>query len=373
VDGELIGDQGFDPAKKWPQPLPPRRQPWWFLGGFLAGAALSLGVAVVRIKPNEEATLALATPVAPAIAPGSAKVAGVAELPDETQLRARWDALREAYIKAAQPLADAIDRAEKLRAELPALQAVVKDTEARFVAAKAAREGAETDYSGLLEAKARPSAEAQPVSSNVARTEMLARQSQSRLDAMKRDRQKAVDALIAKGETPATADALARTHYDMRITTEQNQLQRLQPILDRAKAEKDHDARFGQPKRLAIVQAEIEARRIEEAACQAASEKAKGDLHALESRIDNSGLSPDEKRQLDQLLEIVRGPGSRPPVDGDPLEFLEFLDRFSARLDEVRPPQAKPAAKGVTSRFNTVVNRLLRIQDTSLPSPADRD
>jgi hypothetical protein len=358
----------------------PRRRPWWFLAGFLAGAVVALGGSWVWTRAAHE--IVSATPTADNQATGSSfpqvkdSTVGMdvaSDGLDEAGLRARWEELRVAFIKAAEPLTDALDLADRLRADLPALEAKAREAEAKLIASKIARERAEADYSGPLNAVARGVGEGQPAQNGITRTELLAQQSKTRLEAMKRDRQKAVDDLIAKGETPASAGALAAVHYDLRIKAEENQFQRLQPILDRAKAEKDRDVRFGQPKRLALLHAEVEARRMEEVACQAAWEKAKAEQSEVKSRLENSGLSPDEQHQLDQLLELVRGPGSRPPIDADPLDFLAFLDRFAERLAEIRPARAKLAPKSVSNQFNNLVNRLIREQDKPIPPDGQKD
>ncbi len=371
---EMSGDRGLDLAREWPGRERRGGRPWWFLAGLLAGSAVTFAGVWVWTKSGREAENALLEiRAAESRAAKAEEAAKLAESkPNELgadQLRARWDGLRAAFIKTAEPLMDSLDRAERLRADLPALQAKAREAEAVYVAAKTGREKSESAYSELLEGKARGGAEPESAKSTLTRSELLAQQSKVRLDGMKRDRQKAIDGLIAKGETPATAAALAGVHYDLRIKAEENQYQRMQPVLDRAQAEKDRDVRFGQPKRLAVQHADVEVRRAQEQACQAAWEKLQGDQRALETRLANAGLSPDEQRQLDQLLEIVRGPGSRPPGDGDPIEFQDFLDRFAASLDDAQPSPDKQPAKNVSGRFNTLVNRLMRAEDK--PMPAD--
>ena len=352
----------------------PRRRPWWFLAGFLAGAAVALGV--VRVRPIGNPEIATPAPVFQNVVPAVTNADEGAEPAtddlDDEGLRARWVALQLAFVKVAEPLTDALDRVEKLRADSPMLQAQAREAEAGYLTAREARERAESDYTELLEDKAR-GVEGQPAKRQVSEVDLIARQSKYRLDAMRRDRQKAVDSLVAKGMKPAEADALAGNLYNLRIKNEEHRLEQLQPILDRAKSEQDRDERFGQQKRLTLLHAEIEARRADELACQAIWEKAKADQRALESRMGETGLSLDERRQLDQLLEVVRKTGSRPPGDGDPVEFRAFLDRFAARLAEVTPARGKPSGNNVSSRFNRLVNRLLRVHDTPIPPGGRND
>src|SRR5262249_6602454 len=152
-------------------------------------------------------------------------------------LRARWFALRAAFVEAAAPVIEALDRADRLRGARTARPSRALEAEAAYAAAKQNRERAEAALAAAVGDNGRDGGEANRGLLDGARLPVS--QIQSRLSALRNDKQRLLDSLVTRGNPRAAAESTAGAFFNNRITAEETRLQKAQAALDRAKAVQD--------------------------------------------------------------------------------------------------------------------------------------
>jgi hypothetical protein len=360
-----VGDG--EPAAKAKEPgrVPARGRLWGFAAGLVVGGALGLSAAWAWDRAGR-ADDRPATPVPQARSeppPGPDPAEGL----DGPALLARWQALQAAFVETAAPLNDVLDRAERLRADLPTRRARARDAEAAYLAARNERERAEADEAAYAAEDARGNGKEESARAQIAAAEKTVSLVQARLDDLKRSQKRMSDAWVAKGNTRAAADAAAALYFDKYIKTEESRVERAQLAVSTAKSGLERVDRFDRPKRLKELRAAVEAKLAEELTRQAAWEKAKTDVAEAEAPAQGPGLSGAERKLLDRLLAVISAGGARPPADADPTEFQTFCDHFEEAINEARAVSTNLREAATPARYNALVNRLLRARDKAGP------
>jgi hypothetical protein len=360
TQGGILGQHVQQPDRALPRGRRWGPAVWLVTGGALALAADRAWTPAGRAasRPDAFAQSAGRDPArgaVPTVAPGPT------DGPVDDLLPAHWDALRLAFLEAAAPVSEALERTDRLRAELPALRAWVRETEAAYVASRQARERSEYDQAWYVEVTAW--LEEQSNRLRVAGAESDAVMSQARLENFRRSRQQLADLWVTKGTSREAAQAAAAALFFKDIKAEELRAEQAQIALNRVRIRYERVALYTQPKRAKELLAEVYAWHAEELAWQAAWEKAKAELSQAVARLAQSDLSRGESRLLDLLVEVIGASGAQPPQNGNPADLRAFLDRFEAGLAEARTASRALRAVDVAGLYNALVDRLLRTRD----------
>jgi hypothetical protein len=276
--------------------------------------------------------------------------------PSDDALQARWLALRAAYLDAAAPLGELFDRANRLREVRPIPQTEIMEAAAAYQTAKRARESAEADEARYLQDA--DQGEELSARNEVASGELAVAQAQAALEELHHSRKKFAEGWMKDGATQKSARGSSNLFFQKYLQSAEVRLEQAKLRLSQAKARRDRLTRYTRPMRTKSLQAEVEARRVAELASQAALEKLKAQQSPRGSKGSKLVLSPNEKHLLEQLVEILRIRGARPPKSDAPAEFREFLDQFEAGLAGPGAPLSEQQSAHVPRRYDALIDQL---------------
>jgi hypothetical protein len=282
--------------------------------------------------------------------PAPSKEAGA---PEARELAVRWEALRARFLEMGEPLLAALERADRIRDELPARQADTREAEAAFRSALRARQKAEAEQRAYLEETT--SAEEAWIARQVNDLQRIAERARAKVEDLRRSQERLIETWSSRGHRRSAAESTATLIFDKDIRTSEAEFQRALHALRQAKSQQDVLIRFTQPKQAKALRAEVEARRARELFSQAAWETAKTRQAELEAGMTGAHLSKAETRLLDQMLEVVKGAGTGPPRDGDLAHVRSFLDRYEAALEAMRASSEQLRSE----RYTGLIDRLL--------------
>jgi hypothetical protein len=320
-------------------------------GTFAAGLVAGAMVVLVAVTVPSITKTAAAWPQPPGREPGPAAA------PDDQALAARWEVLYARFLDTADPLVEAFHRVDRLREELPQREIDVREAEVAYLAARRARQAAESELATYRETDARVQQRA--AQSELTAAEILATEAQAKLDDMLRVQKRLIDTWTTEGRSPKSAEAVAKLLFDKDVWAAESRLQQTLHALNQARARRDRLISYEQIKQSTTLRAAVEARRAREFAAQATWERAKSRQARIEARIARSDLSPAERRLLERLAEVVRKSGSRPAPYAKRAELQAFLDRFESGLAE-----ARDVSRGLQAqRYDDLLERLARVQE----------
>lgn len=362
MDDWLRVDEHTPGAAKVP-PVQPSRVPSRFLPGLLLGVLASLVAFALLLLVRASVVAREELPATTAQVVSTTKVAtpAVTTVPDAKDLAARWARLRADYIETAAPAIAALDRVESLRAQDPPKPETIAQAEAAYRAAKmafdVAEEGSKAD--GVMD-----QVEEQRIRMGSTAAENNVASIQRRLDDVKKSRDRVIEAWVAKGHTRAKAESGAGALFYQQINKEERLLELAKASAAKAKTDLDRVARFNSTRNSAARNADLEALRSDMLTKQAQFDALKTGAARDPATRPGATLTSDERLLLDLLIDVVNSVGTAPPKDDDPLAFQAFLDDFEARLEQAKAASVPTRPESAAGRYNALVNRLLRAQDS---------